>query len=92
MATLKRSEHRKATTMQATVLNVIMEAYNTGLLQYHTMNIFGITIEMTMHGRMNTVKMTDDRSGKSSYIQVYDSDSPAMQEYSISMVLAEMFR
>lgn len=77
---------------QDTVLNVIMSAYNSGLLQYHPMSVFGITVTMKMHGAFNTVTMIDEKTNKGSYIQVYDNDSEALQEYSINMVLSEMFR
>lgn len=78
--------------MQDTVLNLIATAYHSGLLQYHPLNVFGITVTMKMHGSFNTVTMQDDRSGKTSYIQVYDNDSQDLQEYSINMVLSEMFQ
>jgi hypothetical protein len=75
--------------MQAQLLNIIMEAYNGGWLQYHDMTIYGITIHMDMLKRMNKITMKTD--SKEFYTMLYDSDLESTTESGMAHLLALMF-
>lgn len=70
---------------QAAIYNIIVQAYNTGLLQTDDMCICGITVRLDIHGKFNTLIVSNDKMTSS--INVYDSDAPALQEFTIELLL-----
>lgn len=73
-------------TFAAQVANLIHQAYNCGVLQYHPMTIADITVEMTMFHNFNQLTLRYD--GRLLSISMYDQDSEDAQFSSIQDLVA----
>ena len=72
----------------AQIANLVIQAYNCGVLQYHPMTIAGITVDMTMNASFN--KLTVSIDGRQSSINMYDDVSNDAQFSSIQDLLADI--
>jgi hypothetical protein len=75
-------------TFASNIAQMIFDAYNCGVLQYHPMTIAGITIEMTMFRNFN--QLTVRYNNRLMSISMYDEDSEAAQFSSIQDLLANV--
>lgn len=75
-------------TFAAQIANLVHQAYNCGVLQYHPMTIAGITIEMTMFRNFNQLAVRYNNRLLS--ISMYDQDSEDAQFSSIQDLLANI--
>ena len=74
-------------TFAAQIANLIHQAYNCGVLQYHPMTVAGITVEMTMFSHFN--QLAARFNGRLLSISMYDQDSEAAQLSSIQNLIAD---
>lgn len=70
----------------AQIANLVHQAYNCGVLQYHPMMIADITVEMTMLRNFNQLSVRYNNRLLS--ISMYDQDSEDAQFASIQDLLA----
>lgn len=75
-------------TFAAQIANLIHQAYNCGVLQYHPMTIAGVTVEMTMFHNFNQLALRHNNRLLS--ISMYDEDSEDAQFSSIQDLLANI--
>lgn len=72
----------------AEIANLVHQAYNCGVLQYHPMTVAGITIEMTMFRNFN--QLAARYNNRLMSISMYDQDSEAAQLSSIQDLIANI--
>lgn len=70
------------------ISNLIHQAYNCGVLQYHPMTIADITITMTMFRNFN--QLAAQHNGRLLSISMYDEDSEDAQFSSIQDLIANI--
>jgi hypothetical protein len=70
------------------IANLILQAYNCGLLQRHPMTIAGITVEMTMLRNFNQLAVRCNNRLLS--ISMYDEDSEDAQLSSIQDLITDI--
>lgn len=75
-------------TFASNIAQLVFDAYNCGVLQYHPMTIADITIEMTMFRSFNQLSVRFNNRLLS--ISMYDEDSEAAQFSSIQDLLADI--
>lgn len=75
-------------TFSASIAQIIFDAYNCGVLQYHPMTLAGITIEMTMFHNFNQLALRFN--GRLLSISMYSEDSEVAQFASIQNLLADI--
>jgi hypothetical protein len=75
-------------TFAAQIANLIHQAYNCGVLQYHPMTIAGITVEMTMFRNFNQLALRFN--GRLLSISMYDQDSEDTAFSSIQDLVANL--
>lgn len=73
--------------MTRDLTNIIVHAYNIGLLQYDPMVICGITITMNMFTHHNMITLQKNNVLLS--VSVYDSDSSDVQESTIENLISD---
>jgi hypothetical protein len=72
----------------ANIADLIHQAYNCGVLQYHPMTIADVTVEMTMYGNFN--QLTLRYNNRLLSISMYDQDSEDAQFSSIQDLVANI--
>lgn len=72
----------------AQIANLIHQAYNCGVLQYHPMTIADITVEITMFRNFNQLTIRHNKQLLS--IGMYDEDSEEAQFSSIQDLLTNI--
>ena len=75
-------------TFAAEIANLINQAYNMGVLQYHPMTIAGVTVEMTMYRNFNQLAVKYNNRLLS--ISMYDQDSQDAQFSSIQDLVSNV--
>lgn len=75
-------------TFAANIAQLIFDAYNCGVLQYHPMTVAGITVTMTMFSHFNQLAVQFNSRLLS--ISMYDEDSEDAQFSSIQDLLANI--
>jgi len=75
-------------TFAAQIAQLVFDAYNCGVLQYHPMTIAGITVTMTMFSSFNQLAV--QFNGRLLSISMYDEDSQDVQFSSVQDLLAEI--
>lgn len=75
-------------TFAAQIAQLIFDAYNCGVLQYHPMTIAGVTVEMTMFRSFDQLALRYNNRLLS--ISMYDEDSEDTQFSSIEILLASI--
>lgn len=71
--------------MNQSIVELVVQAYNTGLLQYSPMTVCELTVSMVMHTHFNTLMVKG--AGISQQINIYDTDSQSLQEADIRAVV-----
>jgi hypothetical protein len=74
---------------QTLVTDFVIQAYNTGLLQYHPLQVYGITITMTMGRRFNTVYASCFNASR--HVNIYTHDSELATEHAIGDLISSMW-
>lgn len=72
------------------VINLIFQAYNSGLLQYHPMSIAGINVTMTMFRNFN--QLAFQFNGRLLSISMYDGDNEDTQLPSIENLIIDLLK
>lgn len=72
----------------AQITQLIFDAYNSGLLQYHPMVVADVTVTMTMFRHFNQLAV--QHNGRLLSISMYDEDSEDAQFSSIQDLLANI--
>jgi hypothetical protein len=75
-------------TFAAQIANLVHQAYNCGVLQYHPMTIADVTVEMTMFRNFNQLAVRYNNRLLS--ISMYDQDSEDAQFSSIQDLIADI--
>ena len=75
-------------TFTTSIAQLIFDAYNRGVLQYHPMTVADITIEMTMFRNFNQIALR--YNGRMLSVSMYDEDSEYAQLSSIESLLADI--
>ena len=75
-------------TFAAQIANLVHQAYNCGVLQYHPMTIAGVVVEMTMFCNFN--QLAARYNNRLLSISMYDQDSEDAQFSSIQDLLANI--
>jgi len=70
------------------VTNLVVMAYNTGLLQYDTLTVKGITVEMKMKTHFNMLTFT--YRGDNLAFTVWNTDSDDLTERMIHAIVKEL--
>lgn len=74
--------------MTSAIFNVVINAYNAGLLQYDPMSICGLTISMAMRRNFNL--LTINYCGITRCVNLWDADSEFSTEAAIESMIAEI--
>lgn len=75
-------------TPKGAITDLVIQAYNAGLLQYHPLVVCGLNVTMNMFQYHNMLTVT--YGGKLLSVSVYDSDSPETQESTIQNLIADI--
>jgi len=72
----------------SSIVDLISQAYNCGLLQRHPMTVAGVTVEMTMFTHFN--QLAARYNGRLISISMFDNDSDSAQYSSIQNLIADL--
>ena len=76
--------------MTTEIAKIILVAYNAGLLQDSPMTVAGVTASLQIFKYHN--QLTVQTYGKLMSVSVYDSDTPELQETTISNLVADVLK
>lgn len=72
----------------STIASLAIQAYQSGVLQYHPMTIADVTISMTMFSQFNQVTVQYNHRLMS--VSIFDTDSESCQNSSIQNLIADI--
>ena len=73
--------------MQQSIINIITEAYDSGLLQHDPMVICGLTVNITIRNRFNILQV---QGGITGTVILHDSDSTELQHSDIAALVGDV--
>ena len=74
--------------MNSSLVNLVITAYNSGLLQYDQMSICGFNIKLDIKKRFNVLSV--EFAGIVRTVNVYDTDEYCTQESTIENLLTDV--
>lgn len=75
-------------TFASTIAELVITAYNSGVLQHHPMTIAGITVTMDMYTHFNQLAV--QLNGNLMNISLFDTDSDELNASAIKNLLADI--
>lgn len=72
----------------ANIAQLVFDAYNCGVLQYHPMTVAGITVTMTMFAHFNQLAL--QFNGRLISVSIFDEDDDATQYSSVQNLVADI--